>query len=457
MKRVFEQMAVLRGSSNAELLNLNATRHPKRQRDSTSRGRASARWPRTTVLYCTAILATMAILPTVASAQQMAAISDSTGEHVFYVDQGGHFLELSWNVLDPISSATSWSAQDLTSITGATGGGWLSGFADMAGEHVFYMGPAPSFHICQLYLPWGGTWTSQDLTELSKATNVASQFFGASASFSDSTGEHVFYVGSNLHIYQLYSPGVSGRWENQDWTGTGGGPPDEDGHLAAFADETGEHVFYMDDNLRQVHQLYLVWGGSHPVDQDLTSQSGGPASISSGLTAFSDNWGEHVIYPAFVGGVVHIDQLYYVFPSSAGEKWVNQDLTAWQDSPLALDGTPLTSFTDVMAETVYYLEMNSHVNQLFARTGWTDEDLTKWSSASTSAFTECPGWFTSISDESGDHVFYVGSSDENLHMLYRNGGSAGWTNKAGTGWVDRNVTASQPASFQPFAAACLFQ
>jgi hypothetical protein len=135
--------------------------------------------------FFAALAAAIAILPAAARVQQLTSFSDTTGEHVFYVSQSQHVLQLYWNT-------SSWSPQDLTSISGATtvaiAPGLLSSFYDTSGEHVFYIGSG--FHIYQLYLSWGANlsgsgWVNQDLTKLSQATNVASEFFGASASMSD--------------------------------------------------------------------------------------------------------------------------------------------------------------------------------------------------------------------------------------------------------------------------------
>jgi hypothetical protein len=403
-----------------------------------------------------ALTAAIAILPAVAR-EQITSFSDTQGEHVFYANESGHVIQLAWNTNGPISNPGSWSAQDLTSVSGATGLAMVparfSSFNDTYGEHVFYLGT--NGHIYQLYLPWRASWVNQDLTSISNATITANPSFGVGASMSDLSGEHVFYVGTNDHIYQFYRP-WNGSWENQDLTASAAGAvPDDDGTLAAFADGAGEHVVYFDDNRLQVHQLYWNWTGTQWIDQNLTSATGGPSIISSGLTAFYDAWGEHVIYPALDAGAVHIDQLYYPYGTNGslwvGQEWVNQDLTAWPGGGghTATGTTPLTSFADVMAESVYYLDTNGHVNQLFAHTGWTNQDLTTTAGATVTAYTTCLGWLTSISDETGDHVFYVGNTDLNVHMLYRNGSS--------TAWADVNVTASDPASEKPFANACLIQ
>jgi hypothetical protein len=385
------------------------------------------------------MLATIGLAAAPARAQQITSFSDTLGEHVFYMDTSNHVMQLYWN-------ASSWVAQDLTLMSATTtlaaAPNRLSSFSDMEGEHVFYMGAG--FHIYQLFAPWGGSWVNQDLTLLSKATNIADGYFGASAAFSDNSGEHVFYVGSNNHIYQIYWP-WNGSWVNQDLTANAGGLPDYDGNLAGFADAAGEHVFYFDDNLHQVHQLYWQWGATKWVDQNLTMVAGSSASPTGiGVSAFYDAWGEHAIYPVNDAGVVHLDQLYL---GSGGGGWANQDLTAWDGGHAALNATSLTSIVDVMGESVYYFDTNSHVNQLFARANWSNEDLTQVSGATVAAYSTCPGWLTSFSDETGDHVFYIGNADLNAHMLYRNGSS--------TVWADTNLTAGLPASQQPWAFACL--
>jgi hypothetical protein len=94
-------------------------------------------------------------------------------------------------------------------------GGAMSSFADDAGEHLFYVGA--DNHVHQLY--FGSSWTDQDLTAYSNGPQAMSG--SAMSSFPDDAGEHVFYTGEDQHVHQLY---YSAEWTDQDLTASGKGP-----------------------------------------------------------------------------------------------------------------------------------------------------------------------------------------------------------------------------------------
>jgi hypothetical protein len=400
------------------------------------------------VFFFAALAAAMAILPANAraqyGAQQGTSFSDTTGEHVFYLSQNNHVNELNWPATGSPSNASNWSILDLTSQTNAPSayplvnyGTAITSFNDMLGEHVFYLGS--NSHIYQLFRPWFGSWSYQDLTATSCATNAA---YSPTASFSDIAGEHVFYTSSNSDIYQLYLPwgsvGNSGcaSWENQNLTTSAAGLLADTVNLAAFADQEGEYVFYT--NKGNVRYLYWAWKGSSNW-ADVQGPSGAPLSTYFPMTAFWDNWGEHAIYSGIVGSATNIIQLYRTF----GGQWGFQNLTDMNGGHPANSATPLTSFTDVMGESVYYVDTNNHLNQLFAESDWGNTDLTQITGDPTNPYPACTGYLTSFSDETGDHVFYsafdaIVAGEADVHQLYRNGSS--------TGWTDVNLTANLSAS-----------
>jgi hypothetical protein len=152
------------------------------------------------------------------------------------------------------------------------------------------------------------------------------------------------------------------------------------------------------------------------------------------MTAFADAWGEHALYLACSGGACHVDQLYAAW----GSQWVNQDLTIWAKANLASPSTPLTSFANVWGEHVFFIDVNGHVNQLYSYPSWGDQDLSVESRSPTNA-SVCGPLLTSFSDGAGQHVFYVGISDGDVHELY-------WNT---TGWLDQNPTNNEPYSELP--------
>jgi hypothetical protein len=296
-----------------------------------------------------------------ASGSALTTFVDSKGnEHVLYLDPSQHVHQLYYN--------GTWSDQDLTAETGntlAASGSHLTSFDDEIcgltgghGQHVVYLGT--NLHVYQLY--WNGNWSNQDLTAISGNHLAASG--SALTSFDDvpngGCNEHIFYLDASAHVNQLY---YNGGWSNQDLTASTGNHTAAAGSsLTGFEGGDGHnHVFYLSPT-PQVHQLY--YNGSW-ADQDL---GGSPAS-GSALTSFDDGQchGQHAGY---LGANAHVYQLYY------NGSWNNQDLTAITGNHLAASGSALTSFVENCNEHIVYLDGNGHVNQLYYNGSWTNQDLT---------------------------------------------------------------------------------
>jgi hypothetical protein len=258
--------------------------------------------------------------------------------------------------------------------------------------HVFYT--SASGHVIQLY-GFDGSWYYSDPTALSGGPTT-SYFNQPMTSFTDSLGNHVFYLaesGSVAHVFQLYYQFSSGTWLSQDITAAAGGP--EPGYgLTGFEDSLGEHVFYegVDEH---IHQLY---GHNGWTDQDLTALSHATAEpgLESPLTSFADSLGEHLFY---TGTGHHVRQLY------GNNGWSDQDLTALSDAPLdATTQSPLASFSDSYGEHLFYIGTDYRVHQLYGDNGWTDQDLMPNSlDLAAAGF----GSLTGFSDSVGEHVFLL--------------------------------------------------
>src|SRR6266481_1555931 len=137
--------------------------------------------------------------------------------HVFYVGDSQHVFQLSWN------SASGWQSQDLTALTGATlaaSGSALTSVLQGSISNVFYLDSTG--HVQHLSLN-GSSWSTEDLTSL---TSGALALAGSPVSSIGATTDgmlHVFYVGTNHHIYRIYWPPTG--FTSQDFTALTLGPP----------------------------------------------------------------------------------------------------------------------------------------------------------------------------------------------------------------------------------------
>jgi hypothetical protein len=185
-------------------------------------------------------------------ALSLSSFSDSLGEHLFYTAANSHIYQLYGHWEDICFSVFGnrfclgpffvWDNQDLTAKTGGTVGGWsLTSFSDSLGEHVFYI--STDQHVHQLFGNTAG-WVDQDLS-LQAGTSQSGTVL---TSFSDSFGEHVQYIGPDNHVHQLWHNGTTiGPWLDQDLTIIGNGSPISLScfqFLTSFSDLSGEDVFY---------------------------------------------------------------------------------------------------------------------------------------------------------------------------------------------------------------------
>lgn len=264
------------------------------------------------------------------SAIQGAAQSGS--QHYFCVDYHQHVWHFNGAVgsWEDISTATNAPA--------ASSASRLGGFGDSIGEHVFV--EMPNQHVYQLYYTSGSWLGAEDLTAGTGNTLAAA---GTSlTAFSDSPGEHLAYLGTNQHIYQLFYSFATRTWGNGDLTAITGNVPAASGSsLTSFSDSLGEHIFFVGTN-QHVYQLYYSFNTRSWLGvEDLTAGTGNTLAASgSSLTSFSDSLGEHAAYE---GTNQHIYQLFYSFGTRT---WGNEDLTVTTGAPIASPGSGLTSFWD---------------------------------------------------------------------------------------------------------------
>jgi hypothetical protein len=372
-----------------------------------------------------------------ATGQGMTGFSDFLGGHVFYVGTDAHIHQL----YD--SNAHIWSNQDLTIAAGtaalASGSGLLTSFHDAGGEFLFYV--STDSHVHQLAID-NGPWTDADLTKVAGSSVLAEDWL---SSFADAAGRHVFYVGTDNHIHELVqSPPRCFHlicfllpWRDQDLTAQAGTHvlPAFRTQLTSFGDAQGEHVFYIgntdgvapplcNSSCGDVHELI---SGNQAVWSDLNlTVSAQTSSIALAISSsFSDAEGEHLFY---IGDDLGVHML-VCCPGAAGHPWVDQDLTAFRGSIQALAEAG-TGLSDAWGEHAFYVGADSDVHQFFnsAWIPWLEQNLTRLAGGASACFVGA-----SFADSAGEHVFYLGNYDLDVHEL-------SLANLFSAPWVDQNLT-----------------
>jgi hypothetical protein len=296
----------------------------------------------------------------------------------------------------------------VTVVLPAAAQGNIASFSDTTGNHVFYVSNDRSginggnIHEFSLI---GGQSVDTDVTRLA---NTSWAGFGTITAFSNSNGQHVFYIGgTDYHVHQLYWSFSRSSESGLDWTKLAGtAPPALASPLTGFSNARGEHVYYTAWNSAtqnsHVHHLFAS-GFGKPIDEDLTVKArpdSNCASPNSMLTSFADGTTELVYY---VGPTGHICEM-ALYLGVEG----SYDLTG---AALAMTGSPLTGFADASGQNEFYLGTNQHVYMLrLSPTGvWTNPDLT----AQLGGMPAVPDSLTSFSNIKGQHVYYV---DSNQHV-----------------------------------------
>ena len=296
-------------------------------------------------------------------------------------------------------------------------------------HHLYYVGG--NQHVGQIFFD-GQTWINQDLTALCTPSVLAASGSAVTSFFVDADGSsHLFYVGANQHVYHMYFNGSG--WVNQDisaWSGASVLAGSGTGLTSYFVAADGSsHVYYVGSD-RHIHQLFFsqAWG-----DQDLTALSGAavlPVTGSALTSFFVDGDGSsHVFY---TDTNQHIEQVFFY-----GDSWINQDVTEAANGVLAANGTGLTSyFVDIDGSShIYFIGVNQHVYQVFFYgNAWISQDLTAAANGALAAIADGDSsYFVAVDGSS--HVYYVGEN-QHVYQLYY----------TGQNWGNQDLTALSNAS-----------
>jgi hypothetical protein len=291
--------------------------------------------------------------------------------HVFYLENTSQICEL---VITGISSAGFSGGEFVpTSVPGApaaAAGSALTAFLDTSSGsnnfiHVFYQGT--NGHVYEFYHSGPGypppTVTFDDPTSLGHGPVATSG--SALTSFMQSGVMHVFYFGTNANVYELYWTGGT-SWHSDNPTSLAGAPAAASvGSLTSFIDGSGfMHVFYLSG--QNVHELYWTGGATWHID-DATTQAGAPLNASgSALTSFvnTSGLGDTGMHLISLGTNQHV----YAFHSMSSPAWGYFDATAASSGvPGTTNGSKLLSFRDTATGGVrtYFEGQNAHVYELY--------------------------------------------------------------------------------------------
>ncbi|MGH2482622.1 MAG: hypothetical protein ACRDHW_23495, partial [Ktedonobacteraceae bacterium] len=209
----------------------------------------------------------------------LASYIDSAGnQHVNYISADGHVHAL-------ISSGSSWTDNDLTALskgTAAFSGSALDGYLDSASaQHVNYVGT--NQHVYELFYS-GSSWSDNDLTALSRGIGVASGSTLTGYIGSNNT-LHVNFIGTDQHVHELF---FSGGWSDNDLTVLGRGKTATTGSglVGYIGHDNSVHVNFIGTD-QHVNELFFSQLAGHWVDNDLTTLSNGAAAVAgSTLTGY---------------------------------------------------------------------------------------------------------------------------------------------------------------------------
>jgi hypothetical protein len=268
---------------------------------------------------------------------------------VYYRGPGGTLHQLTW------APSPGWQTSQLSPAVLAAGD--PRGIGLQGNTHVFYRGVDD--HIHQLFST-GGQFMPVDLTQATGAPLAASD----PAVYTMANSMHVVYRDASNHLIML-------DWEiDRGWTDVNltydFGAGDALGSPSAIAIGFFQYVYYLGTDLH-IHQLWNDYrNGDFYNHVDLTGATGAPDSASE-PTVHARSRLTNVFFRA---GDSHLHELYH----DPQPGWVHSDLTQWVNGPSVL-GTPF-SIAAGLTQYVLYPGTNDVLHMLTGTTtGWSKSPL----------------------------------------------------------------------------------
>jgi len=224
----------------------------------------------------------------------------------------------------------------------------------------------------------------------STGTHLSSFLDPTGATTGAPAGQAIFYRGTDQHVHHIFS---STTWFTDDPTGITGAPPAASGSsISSFLDPTGlttgaphgQSIFYVGTDQR-IYHLYsnTTWFSDSP-----TIITGAPLALAgSPVTSFLDATG--VTTGGKAGQAIFyigVDQhIHHFFTDTT---WHTDDPTAMSGAPLAATHSSLCSFLDATGATtgtpgqaIFYIGTDQHVHHIYSNTSWHQDDPTTMAGA----------------------------------------------------------------------------
>jgi hypothetical protein len=286
-----------------------------------------------------------------------------------------------------------------------------------------------------------GVWNINDLGGIQGNVRVAGSGQNlAGFAWESQNTEHVFFIGSDSHIHELYHDTA---WHHNDLTQLSGDPGKPLGHLAAYVWEKQgtEHVFYVGNDFPpRIHELYYdgKWH-AHDLNQAVPDAAL-PASDSASLVGyvFAGQNTQHVIY---VGNDLHIHELSY------DNKWQHSDLSkAASKQPEEVLCGGITAFASEYENTqhVFYIQ-SAGISELWWNGTWHLDSigLDQHGVPPYAAYLTPQLAGYSWESKKSEHVIYIDRNNYHIHEIYLDNTPHIWINS------DLSNTVGQNKAFLP--------
>jgi RHS repeat-associated protein len=351
-----------------------------------------------------------------AAGTAMSSLTMADGSsHTFYFDTNQHLCHLFWN------SAGGWQNQDLTDQTesgSALIGSSLSAVLFGSAIHVFYQGT--NQHIYDM--EWTGTaWQNLDLTTLGGATAISGTKLSAVVFGVNSPT--LFYEGTNQHFYIVYWAASASVWANADMSSITGQTTlmATNSSVSSGFYGSGFYGFYLGTNQ---HLITIYWSGSAWATADVTTLSGGAlATVGSALTTLSIGAGSTPMMTFYEGPSQHVYSIYWTTSSV----WQTLDFTSFSGATNV--AAAATAFTNSSPSIhAFYFGSNQHLDDInWNGSAWVNSDLTSLSGATVTGATGSALSSHGTSAGNTYHVFTTGV-DQHIYDTYYTPSPAGWHN-----------------------------
>jgi len=274
-----------------------------------------------------------------------------------------------------------------------------------------------------------GTWNLNDLAAVQGNLHIASGTPGENLAgfvWESQNTEHVFFIGDDNHIHELY---YDTAWHHNDLTASSGGAGQPVGHLAAHVWEKQgtAHVFYIGSGPESwvPHLRELYYDGKwhdHSLSQAIPDAPLPTEDIASLVSyVFKKQNTQHVFY---IGADYHVHEFYF------DNNWHHDDLTPGNAEVVMYGG--MTGFTCEYESTQHVFFINNTppgppvgISELWWNGKWNISSIAQNQQGGYPLPAYQPPKLAGYSWESKkqEHVLFINSHDNHVHDLNRDNAS----------------------------------